>query len=63
MNERMERDLRKAQSTLEYVVLLAVIAAACVGMQTYARRAIQANFKTLDHTLRVDTELINGATP
>ncbi len=63
MTAHVARDYREAQSTLEYVVLLAVIAAACVGMQTYARRAIQANFKTLDHTLRVDTELINGATP
>lgn len=51
------------QSTLEYVVLLAIVAAAYVAMQTYARRAVQANFKTLENALVVDTELVNGATP
>lgn len=63
MSFEVDSAWRHGQSTLEYVVLLAIVAAACVAMQTYARRAIQANFKTLDHTLRLDTELVTGTTP
>lgn len=47
--------MTRGQSTLEYAVLVAVVAAAFLAMQVYARRAIQANFKTLEHTLRIET--------
>ncbi len=47
--------MSRGQSTIEYAVLVAVVAAAFIAMQTYARRAIQANFKTLESTLRTET--------
>lgn len=39
---------RSAQCVLEYAVLIAIIAAACVAMHTYVRRAMQANLKNLE---------------
>ena len=41
----------RGQSILEYVVLIAVVAAAFVAMYTYARRAVQANFRQIEHSL------------
>ena len=46
--------LRQGQSTLEYAIFTAVVAAALVGMQTYVRRSIQANLKTMED--RINTE-------
>lgn len=37
---------RKAQSTLEYVVLVAVIVAGLVTMQHYVKRGVQGKFKS-----------------
>lgn len=37
--------LRKAQSTVEYGILIGVIVAAAVAMQTYVKRSIQAKQK------------------
>jgi Flp pilus assembly pilin Flp len=36
---------RKAQSTAEYAVLIALVVAAVVGMQTYVKRGVQARVK------------------
>ncbi len=36
---------KTGQHTIEYAVLIAVVAAAVVAMQTYVRRSIQANLK------------------
>lgn len=44
-----------AQSTLEYAVLIAVVAAALVAMNTYVRRAIQANVKNVEVELNAAT--------
>lgn len=49
--------MMRGQSTLEYAVLVGVVAAAFIAMQVYARRAIQANFKTLEDSLRTETTL------
>jgi len=36
---------RKGQSTLEYAVLIAVVVAALIAMQTYIKRGVQGKFK------------------
>ncbi|MDP3723325.1 MAG: hypothetical protein Q8R91_07505, partial [Candidatus Omnitrophota bacterium] len=38
----------RGQSTLEYAVFTAVVAAALVAMNVYVRRAIQANLKAVE---------------
>jgi len=40
--------MRKAQSTIEYALLIAIVAAAFLAMQLYVQRAVQANFKLVE---------------
>ncbi len=42
---------KKAQATLEYAVMVAVVAAAFIAMHTYVQRAVQANLKSLQNQL------------
>jgi len=42
------------QSTLEYAVFVAVVAAALIGMGAYVQRSIQANLKQVED--RINTE-------
>ncbi|MBI2495991.1 MAG: hypothetical protein HYY90_04995 [Candidatus Omnitrophica bacterium] len=44
----------RGQSTLEYAVFVAVVAAALVAMQVYVRRAIQANLKMLEGQINAE---------
>lgn len=37
---------KKGQSTAEYAILIGVVIAAAVGIQTYVKRGLQAKFKT-----------------
>lgn len=46
--------MRRGQSTVEYALIIAAVAAAMVTMGTYVRRSVQANFKQLEET-------VNGA--
>lgn len=39
---RLRLTSRRAQSTAEYAVVIAIVLAAAVGMQTYVKRALQA---------------------
>lgn len=39
---------RKAQTTLEYAILIAIVAGAVLSMHSYTRRAIQARLKTTE---------------
>ena len=48
---------RRAQSTLEYAMLVAAASAAVVTMSVYVRRAIQANFKSLENQMNAEVEL------
>ena len=43
--------LRRGQSTLEYAVLVGIVAAALVAMHSYVQRAVQANLKTIQDGL------------
>lgn len=47
---------RRAQSTIEYAVLIAIVAAAFIAMQAYAHRAVRANLKVLEDQLNADPE-------
>ncbi len=40
--------MRKAQSVIEYAVLVAVVAMAIGAMSVYARRAVNANLKVIE---------------
>lgn len=39
---------RKAQSIIEYALLVAIVAAAFVAMQMYMQRSVMANFKLVE---------------
>jgi Flp pilus assembly pilin Flp len=41
----------KAQSIIEYSILIAVVAAAFIAMHTYVQRALQTNLKRIDSQL------------
>ena len=47
---------KRGQNTLEYAVLIAIVAAAVVAMQTYVRRAIQANLKNVEQEINASIE-------
>ena len=46
---------RRAQCTLEYAILAALVAAAMVAMHPYVRRAMQANLKNIEIELNTIT--------
>lgn len=43
----------KAQSILEYALLVTVVAAAFVAMHLYMQRSVQANFKMVEEQINV----------
>ena len=40
--------MKKAQSIIEYALLIATVAAAFIAMYLYMQRAVQANFKVIE---------------
>lgn len=44
---------KKAQSTIEYALLISIVAAAFIAMQIYMQRAVQANFKLVEEQVNV----------
>ena len=48
------RGTRRAQSTLEYALFVAVAASALAGMTVYVRRSIQANLKAIEDRINAD---------
>ena len=48
--------MRTGQSTLEYAMFIAVVAAALLAMQTYIRRSIQANLKTVENQINAEVK-------
>ncbi|MBU1124503.1 MAG: hypothetical protein KKC84_00580 [Candidatus Omnitrophica bacterium] len=44
----MRRACRRAQSILEYALILAVVSAALSAMSIYVQRAVQANIKVIE---------------
>ena len=47
---------KKAQSILEYAILIAVVTAALISMSLYVRRAIQANLKTIENQINSEVD-------
>jgi len=41
----------KAQSTIEYALLIAIVAAAFMAMNTYMTRSVQANFNVIEEQI------------
>jgi len=50
----MMRKNIKAQSIMEYAVLIGVVSAALIAMSLYVRRAIQANLKTVENQINAE---------
>ena len=48
---------RKAQNTAEYALLIALVVAAIIAMQTYAQRALQARIRDAAKYLTTQTPL------
>ena len=48
--------MKRAQSTVEYVMVIAIVAAAVIAMSTYVRRAVQANLKVVEE--QINTEAV-----
>ena len=57
------RTCRAGQHTLEYAVLIAIVAAGVVTMQTYVRRAIQANLKNIEGEVNASLKEQPGQQP
>lgn len=46
--------MKKAQSVLEYAMLISIVVAALMGMHVYVQRSVQANLKMIED--RVNAE-------
>lgn len=44
---------KKAQSVIEYALLLAIVAAAFMAMNLYMQRAVQANFYMIEEQVNM----------
>jgi Flp pilus assembly pilin Flp len=53
---------RKAQNTAEYALLIALVVAGVIAMQTYAQRALQARIQGASSYLEQQTNTIGTAT-
>ena len=54
--QKRSRRMRKAQSTIEYALLIAIVAAAFLAMNLYVQRAVQANFKLIEDQVNAEPE-------
>ena len=43
--------MKRAQSTIEYALLIAIVAAAFLAMHIYMQRAVQANFQVIEEQI------------
>ena len=48
--------MKRGQSTIEYALLIAIVAAAFLAMQVYMQRAVQANFKLIEDQINVEPQ-------
>ncbi len=46
--------MKRGQSTIEYAILIAIVAAAFITMHLYMQRAVQANFKLIEAQVNTD---------
>jgi Flp pilus assembly pilin Flp len=50
--------IRKGQSTIEYAVLIALVAAAFIAMHTYLTRAAQSKLKQVEDEMNEPTVIV-----
>jgi Flp pilus assembly pilin Flp len=62
-NDKMKLLDRKAQSTIEYAVLIGIVTAALITMWTYTKRSIQGRLKQVEEELDVRPPRINVEQP
>jgi len=48
--------MRKAQSIIEYAILIMVVAAAVMAMRLYVQRAVQANLKVIEDSINEEPQ-------
>lgn len=48
--------MKKGQSTIEYALLIGIVAAAFLAMQLYVQRAVQANFKLIQDQINAEPQ-------
>jgi len=53
---------RKGQNTAEYALLISLVVAAIIAMQTYAQRTLQARIRDASHYLVNGTSLLGNTT-
>jgi Flp pilus assembly pilin Flp len=51
---------KKAQNTAEYAILISLVVAGIIAMQTYAQRALQARVRDASQYLATETSTIGG---
>jgi len=52
---------KKAQNTAEYAILISLVVAGIIAMQTYAQRALQARVRDAGTYLSTETNAIGGS--
>jgi len=48
--------MKKGQSTIEYALLIVIVAAAFFSMHLYVQRAVQANFKLIEDQINAEPQ-------
>src|SRR6185503_13179687 len=51
---------KKAQNTAEYAILISLVVAGIIAMQTYAQRALQARVRDAAHFMANETRALGG---
>lgn len=51
---------KKAQNTAEYAILISLVVAGIIAMQTYAQRALQARVRDAGQYLATETDTLGG---
>lgn len=54
--EKISYGRRRGQSTIEYTLLIAIVAAAVVAMQMYVTRAARANLRVLEEQMNAEPQ-------
>lgn len=48
--------MRRGQNTVEYALLVAVVAAAFIAMRVYVQRSVQAQFKVIEKQINAEPQ-------
>ncbi len=56
MTRQMTRQKIKAQTVIEYAILISIVAIAFVTMKTYVERSINANVKLIEEQINAEPE-------